>query len=145
MPNVLQLILKLAFASTVSAFLCANACLYSYASYYEQSAEGMQVANGVGISQSMAQNGSDGTGDTGSQISANNDASNNADANENNQQDKNVVPDGVPAAIGQTDGSVYTYQEEIQDEDGKTSYVYSDGNDVVFDDGGLGEAEIIVN
>lgn len=57
--------------------------------------------------------------------------------------DESGAPDGMPAAIGQSDGSMYTYKEEVVGEDGTHSYVYS-GEEEDFEGGGLGDAELII-
>lgn len=61
-------------------------------------------------------------------------------------ESRNEAPDDMPAAIGQADGSVYVFQEEVTDEEGSTSYIYANNSDgVEFEDGGLGESELIIS
>lgn len=58
---------------------------------------------------------------------------------------RNEAPDNMPAAIGQADGSVYVFQEEVESEDGTTSYIYTHNDSQQFDDGGLGDSELIIS
>lgn len=136
MGHIAQLIAKIAFASTVSVFLCVNAGMYSYAAHIGAEGRTSDYAlqhpseiDSMNLPADMQQTDEhDASTDEG-----------------NVNSNRNVAPDGMPAAIGQSDGTVYTYQEEIVNEDGENSYVYSTGEDVNFDDGGLGDAELIIN
>lgn len=146
MGNIAQLIAKIVFASTVSMFLCVNAGMYSYAAHIEKSIDEIEAGSSMAqhnLGQSSPIDEGDNTKADG--IAAENGNNGSSAGGSANADDRNVAPDGVPAAIGQSDGGMYTYQEEIVGEDGNKSYVYSSEENVTFNDGGLGDAELIVN
>lgn len=148
MGQIAQLIAKIVFASTVSVFLWINAGMYSYAAYIDASIDEIENGNMANSAQPSSSSASDMAADA--VPDENQEVEGDKEHNISIEQfadteNRNVAPDGVPAAIGQADGSVYSYQEEITDDNGDSAYVYSSGEDVTFDDGGLGDAELIIN
>lgn len=51
----------------------------------------------------------------------------------------------LPIEIHEQDGTTWTKTDEIISPDGNVSHVYTDNSNVQFEDGGLGDAELIIN
>lgn len=52
---------------------------------------------------------------------------------------------GMPNVIQESDGTTWTKVNEIEAENGSVSHVYEAPSSIEFDDGGLGDAELIIN
>lgn len=55
------------------------------------------------------------------------------------------TPHNTPEAFTTQDGGQYQFEEEIVHEDGTSTYVYTQPTDTSFEDGGLGDAELIIS
>ena len=51
----------------------------------------------------------------------------------------------LPIVIHEQDGTTWTKTDEVVSPDGSISHVYTDNSNVQFEDGGLGDAELIIN
>lgn len=63
----------------------------------------------------------------------------------NSQATDQGAQDDLPIVIHESDGTTWTQTDKVTNPDGTVSHIYTDNSDVQFDDGGLGDAELIIN